>query len=212
MKRVSLWLSVAVGIVAVVALLVWVVTNTPAGNNSQVKSLEEDDWIKGSAEAQVTIIEYSDFQCPACAAYHPILKQLIEEFNGEARLVYRHLPLKAIHKNTELAARAAEAAGKQDKFWEMHDELFNNQEEWAESGKAENLFLGYAEVLGLDGEQFVADLNSKEVKNKVNEDYLDAVSSGLNSTPSFFLNGERIQNPRGYDEFRKLIQSNIQGQ
>ncbi len=174
--------------------------------------ISEDDWIKGNKDAKITLIEYSDFQCPACALYYDIMKDVIDEFGGHIKFVYRHFPLKSKHKNAELAAHAAEAAGLQGKFWEMHDLLFENQEAWSglDKSEAENTFIGYAANLNLNQKQFVDDMSSTKVKDKVNAQYESAQKAGLAGTPTFFFNGEQISNPRGFDAFRTLIRETIE--
>jgi protein-disulfide isomerase len=119
-----------------------------------------NDNSKGNSESSVVLVEYSDFQCPACGAYYPLLKALVEEFGSEIRFVYRHFPL-AQHQHAELAGRAAEAAGKQGKFWEMHDLIFENQQSWTNLRNSEEVFTHYAVQLDLDMEKFKADLDSK---------------------------------------------------
>ena len=116
-------------------------------------------------------------------------------------------PLRQIHPNAQLAAQAAEAVGKQEKFWEMHDMIFENQRTWSNQmrGQAEETFVSYASALNIDIEQFKTDMDSEEVKDKVNNDYQSGIRARVNSTPTFFLNGERIQNPRSYEEFRNII-------
>lgn len=171
--------------------------------------ISQNDNFKGNIESSVVLVEYSDFQCPACGAYFPLLKALVEEFGSEIQFVYRHFPL-AQHQHAELAGRAAEAAGKQGKFWEMHDLIFENQRSWSNLRNAEEAFSQYAGQIGLDMEKFQADLDSQEVKERVRRDYSGGLSSGVNSTPTFFLNGVKLQNPRSYDEFRAVILNALQ--
>ena len=158
----------------------------------------------------MTLLEYSDFQCPACGVYFPIVKQLLEDHPDDVRFVYRHFPLRSIHAKAQLAGQASEAAGLQDKFWEMHDILFERQSVWV-NGDHEELFVSYAQELGLNVEQFKNDLESPDTKNKVDGDYLSAVGAKLNSTPSFFVNGRKITNPRTYEEFKILINEALKG-
>lgn len=165
----------------------------------------KSDWFKGGESAPATLVEYSDFQCPACASYAPLVKALAEEFGNNLKIVYRHFPLNQIHKNADLAARAAEAAGRQGKFWEMHDLIFDNQKQWSDSREAEKIFAGFAEKLGLDAEKFNFDVQSEEIEKAVAEDLASGNGSAVQGTPTFFLNNKKIQNPRSYDEFKKLI-------
>ena len=181
--------------------------NSP--DNKQPLSLTsaviESDWIKGDKDSKIIITEYSDFQCPACASYYEIVKQIHKEFGDKLAIVYRHFPLRQIHANAEIAALSAEAAGKQGKFWEMHDIIFENQKKWESEKNAGEIFIKYAEDLGLNTEQFKQDLDSKEVKDKVEADYQSGVKAGVNHTPTFFINGKEIQNPRSYEEFKNII-------
>lgn len=174
------------------------------GREASILNVSVSDWTKGDNNAAVTLIEYSDLQCPACGLYFSVVKKLQEEFSDRLRFVYRHFPLSQIHKNAEFAAQTTEAAGLQEKFWEMHDLLFLRQEEWS-GGDVQKLFRGYAEILKLDLNKFEKDINSREVKNAVQSDYDGGATLGVNATPTFFLNGQKIANPRSYDEFRSII-------
>jgi protein-disulfide isomerase len=175
------------------------------GSNITVDAVTSHDWVKGNKEAKVVLIEYSDFQCPACAFYYPLLKKLSEEVDDKLAIVYRHFPLTSIHPNAKAAAFAAEAAGKQGKFWEMHDLIFENQSEWKDKRKPDEVFINYAQKLDLNIEQFKIDFNSKEIREKIERAERNAARLGLNSTPTFFLNGKKITNPRNYEDFKNLI-------
>lgn len=164
-----------------------------------------NDRTKGAAEAPHTLVEYSDFQCPACKAYQPMIQQLIKENSDKVRLVYRHYPLRSIHANAQAAAEAAEAANKQGKFWEMHDVLFNTQTDWSSVRSPESKFEEYARSLGLNVEQFKADMKAKEAGNKIDADYLSGTQSGVQGTPTFFLDGKMITSPQSYEEFKALV-------
>lgn len=172
---------------------------------SLADNINESDWIRGDKEAKVIITEYSDFQCPACASYYEIVKMAHKEFGDKLAIVYRHFPLRQIHANADMSALSAEAAGNQGKFWEMHDMIFENQKKWEGDKNAKEIFIKYAEDLGLISEQFKKDLDSKELKEKVEADYQSGVKAGVNHTPTFFVNGKEIQNPRSYEEFKNII-------
>lgn len=203
------FLGIGILIIVAVGLGIWRGWNRSSSPAQSLIEIGENEWIRGNRTASTTLMEYSDFQCPACGAYYPILKQLHQEFGNELRFVYRHFPLRQIHFNAELAARAAEAAGKQGKFWEMHDMIFENQKEWSERGSARNAFIQYAQSLGLDVERFKSDMDAKETKQKVSADYNGGVGFGVNSTPTFFLNGEKLRNPGSYEEFKAVIQAGL---
>lgn len=194
-------------VIALVALMFW------AANVSQINppfsedSIHPLDHIKGNASSTVIVVEYSDFQCPACRNYYFAVKELAVEFGDQVAFVYRHFPLNSIHQNAEIAARAAEAAGKQNKFWEMHDLLFEKQAEWSESPNPTALFESYATLVGISVDQFKSDIVSSEVKNLVRAERARAVKIGLQGTPSFFINGEQIQNPGSVADFRVVIKN-----
>ena len=196
-------------VIAIIAIGMVLVIGFGAKGANQIGSLigtvSDQDWVEGNPNGRVTFVEYSDFQCPACAAYYPLVKRLVQDFGNDIRFVYRYFPLRAIHANADLASRAAEVAVKQGKFWEMHDKIFDNQRMWADSKDAETLFTNYAVSLGLDMYKFKADLVSPEVAQRVESDYESGIKSGVNYTPSFFLNGRKIQNPQSYDEFRAIV-------
>lgn len=170
------------------------------------------DNIKGNPEAKVVLMEYSDFQCPACRSYYPVLRQVVQEFGDRIAFVYRHFPLTGIHANAEFAARAAEAAGEQGKFWEMHDLLFEKQAEWSNSGNVIGIFESYATLLDLDMDKFRIDWRSKEIKNFVSAHKVHSLKSGLQGTPSFFINGKQIQSPDSIEQFRKIILESLSAQ
>jgi protein-disulfide isomerase len=201
-------------IVAIVVLLLGGMSAVRlAKKDTKVESTElsvpvgEGDHKKG--EGKVVLVEYSDFQCPACATYEPALKQLFTDLPGQFTLVYRHFPLRQSHLNAQLAAQASEAANLQGKFWEMHDVLFAKQNEWAPVSNPTPLFISYAGSIGLDTEKFTDDIGSDVVKAKVNTDFVGGQQARVNSTPTFFLDGKKLSNPRNYEEFRSVIEAAV---
>jgi protein-disulfide isomerase len=143
------------------------------------------DHIRGSIDAPVTVVEYGDFECPYCGRAEPVLRELLRDFTN-VRYVWRHLPLTDVHAHAQLAAEAAEAASEQGAFWEMHDSLFDHQD-------ALNVgdLIGYAEQLGLNVERFANDLRKGVGVARVADDVDGADLSGVNGTPTFFINGRR---------------------
>ena len=165
--------------------------------------------VTGNKDASVALVEYSDFQCPACAAYYPIVEQVVEKYGSKISFEYRHYPLTAIHNNAFAAARASEAAGKQGKFWEMYRLLFANQEAWARSSTSQRIFEGYARQLGLDINRYKTDFASSKTNGAINASIREFNSHGWSkSTPTFVLNGKKIQ-PRDAEEFGKLIDQQL---
>lgn len=148
----------------------------------------------GNTESSVILIEYGDFQCPGCRAAHPQVKEVVEEYKDRIAFVFRNFPLTSIHPNALAAAAAAEAAGLQNKYWEMHDALFTNQTAWQNlsSTARTDTFVNYVTTLGLDAAQFRADLEEPSVKQKITFDQALAGKLGVNSTPTFYLNGTKV--------------------
>jgi protein-disulfide isomerase len=148
------------------------------------------DHIRGSARAAVTLVEYGDFQCPFCGQAFWVLRNVEDRLKSDLRFVFRNFPIGEIHPLAQIAAEAAEAAGAQGKFWEMHDMLFENQPELEPE-----LLVSYAGRLGLDLDAFSGDLASRRYRERIHEDFMGGIRSGVNGTPSLFINGERFDEP-----------------
>jgi protein-disulfide isomerase len=172
-------------------------------------AVKPNDWTYGNKDAKVIVVEYLDFECEACRAYHPITTQLKEEYKDSMLFVVRYFPLGG-HRNSRTSAYAAEAAGKQGKFWEMYDLLYANQGEWGEQETVnQEQFEKYAIEAGVDIEQYRKDVVSPEVMKRVDDSYNEAEGLNLQGTPSFFLNGRSIENPKWYAAFKALIENNF---
>ena len=190
--------------------LVYALSNQSAEKPAQVyqeaAKVQTGDHIKWSPAKKTVLVEYADFQCPGCRSFHPILKQFEKdpEIGKKVTLAFRHFPL-SMHKNAVPAARAAEAAGSQGKFWEMADLLFEGQESWADLGNPTDYFVKLAQQLKLDTEKFKTDLNSKEIQAKIDADIASGFRVQVNSTPTFFLQGKKLE-VNTFDEFKKLLQ------
>lgn len=163
----------------------------------------------GVGAAGVTVVEYLDFQCPACANYYPIVKLLKQEYGDRVFFQVRHFPLIQIHQNAMAAHRAAEAAGLQGKFWEMHDLLLENQTAWANSTNPVQFFEDYAGRLGLDMERFRADMVSAPVGDSIQADMRAGQELGVNRTPTFVIDGQVIESPQSIEAFRAVIDQAI---
>ncbi len=159
-----------------------------------------------AVEAKVTIYKYSSYQCPACAYYHSFMKQLKQDYGNDVNIVPKHFPLNN-QSYSHLAARTAEAAKAQGKFAEMHELIFAGQEQWSR-GNAEAIFISYAESLELDMEKFRFDINSADINRIVIADRREGMDLGVNSTPTFYINGDKIEeNPGSYPLFKELVES-----
>ncbi|MBU0898986.1 MAG: DsbA family protein [Nanoarchaeota archaeon] len=158
-----------------------------------------------SGLAAVTIIEYSDFQCPYCARVVPTINQIKQTYGDKVEMVYKHFPLN-FHDQAQKAAEASEAAREQGKFWEMHDKIFENQNSMSVAN-----YKKWAAELGLNTEQFNAALDSGKYAQLVNNDLQEGKVAGVSGTPTFFINGQKLVGARPFSEFKKIIDSELQG-
>ena len=166
-------------------------SNTTPTQRMQAQPGAPNPYAKGGASARVTLEEFSDFQCPACSGLAPGLKRVAAEYGDRARVVFRHYPLN-MHRYAFIASRAAEAAGLQGKFWEMHDMLYENQKEWSDSMEPRVQFDSYATRLGLDVQKFKADMERQESADRIRADMMRGNSLGVKGTPTVFLNGREL--------------------
>ncbi|MEA2707648.1 MAG: hypothetical protein QOF78_249 [Phycisphaerales bacterium] len=162
---------------------------------------ERRDHIRGPRDAAVTLVEYGDFECPHCGRAHFILQDLEAMMGDRYRLVFRNFPLSQIHPYAERAAEAAEAAGAQGLFWEMHDTLFEHQDALEDED-----LVAYADEIGCDLPRFQMDLLQGRFRERVREDFLGGVRSGVNGTPTFFINGRRHDAPWDLDALAEAIE------
>jgi protein-disulfide isomerase len=165
--------------------------------------------VRGPENAKVTVVEFSDFQCPACGATQPLVKQLLDKHGNEIRFVYRHFPLTQLHPNAMLAALAAQAAASFNQFWAYHDLLFASQSEWSDlpADQAQQKFLDYAEKLQIDKTEFSKRIDSSEAHQQITDDISDGTKAGLEATPTFFVNGNETAAPQLLSTVESLLKS-----
>jgi protein-disulfide isomerase len=164
--------------------------------------IQPEDHVEGSPEAQYTLVEYGDYECPACGSLFVTIRQLHEQFGDEIRLVFRHYPLSGRHPHAQQAAEAAEAAGAQNRFWEMHNLLFEHQDALG----SKDLYK-YAEQMGLDSKQFRNELKKRVYEERVREDFRRGVANGVYGTPGLFINGIRYDGGLDPDSILKQLKS-----
>lgn len=198
------------------AIFVFGKNSDKATNNNQTSGTVSSHTIAATGpentnNKKVTLLVYGDFQCPVCSQYSNIEKQLIQKFQNEMNFTFRHFPLDSIHQNARAASRAAEAAGLQGKFFEMHDLLYQNQSSWSSTSDPLVIFTSYAEQLGLDSNKFKTDFASEAVNNTINADLNEGNGKGVSGTPTYFLNGKKLDNKDlgSYEDFEKIIQAEI---
>jgi protein-disulfide isomerase len=186
MKKYSAVLIIAG--VLLIAIIAGVLLLRSRGNND----ISPQQPVESSSPSVVTLEEFGDYQCPPCAQLHPTIKEIKQQFGPNLNFVFRNLPL-TIHKNALIAAQAAEAARVQNRFWEMHDFLYQNQDVWKDDKNPEARFVKYAGDLGLDAARFEQDLAGDQVRFRIQAD-LDAASRlGINATPTILINGRQLK-------------------
>jgi protein-disulfide isomerase len=160
-----------------------------------------EDHIQGDPDAELTLVEYGDYECPHCGRAHGIVKQVQKHFGRRLRFVFRNFPLTQIHPNAQTAAEAAEFAGAHGRFWEMHDRIYENQDRLGLP-----LLFTLAEELGLDPQDLRAALTAGEFEPRVRRDFLSGVRSGVNGTPTFFLGEQRHDGPWEFDDLVRALE------
>jgi protein-disulfide isomerase len=206
------WIILTVVIVALVGLFIATKpkTDSSAEFKGDAKQILADDHVRNARDKKVVLIEYADFQCPTCEAFYPLLKELETSYRDHVSFVFRHFPIRTAHNNAQAAALAAEAAGKQGKFFEMHDRLFETQQTWRQAASSQQpLFESYAEELGLDMTKFKQDYAAPETATRINRDVSSGSQFNVAGTPTFVLNGKKIANPQSLDAFKKVLDDAI---
>ena len=208
-KRILTW----GGFIIIIGLIVWgmIAASKKHPTTSEVaiplpSPVTSADWARGNPNAPVTMVEYGDFQCPACQSYYPVVEQVFAAASSTLRMIFREFPLPQ-HADAIPAAKAAEAAGDQGKFWDMYNLLYSNGSDWDNLPDPTSVFVGYAQSLGLNLTQFNTDMNSTTTAQKISDSVTTGTAAGIDATPTFFINGYRIENPESYDEFIQAIQS-----
>jgi len=174
-------------------------------NSYETSGFVDGNYLPATASATTTLVEFGDYECPACGVYAPYVKQLLTDFAGKITFVFRNYPLPQ-HKNALISAYAVEAAGLQGKYWQMHEKMYATQNDWVNLNDPKNTFVGYAQNLGLNVDKFTADMDSSQIKDLVQSDMSDGNAVGLTETPTFYLNNLKINITGSYDQFKNLIQ------
>ena len=211
--------KIIIGISIVVAVLVSLgVYNYKQNKSKEMDSIKntvadksllirEDSKTVGPSNAKITLVEFADFECEACAAAHPILQKILKEYDGKIQFVFRHFPN---HFNSMLAAKSAEAAGQEGKFWEMHDKLLENQLEWGEKKvPVTEAFVKYAKEIGINVPTFTDLISGKTFEEKILRDKQDGIALGVRATPTFYLNGKKYEGIPPYEELKKIIDKEL---
>jgi len=205
--------NLAIGSILVIVLfgvltISYFLTNQsqPETIQKEINAVRQNDGVKWKSKSKNILIEYSDFQCPACKTFHDVIDEIEKISTPDAAYVFRHFPLYQIHDKAYVSSYAAEAAKKQGKFWEMEKALYDNQSNWSTLANPTEYFKKLANEIGLDVKQFEEDLKSESVKNNVAGDLSEAEKLKLNATPTFFLNGKKLE-ISDFNQFKELILS-----
>jgi protein-disulfide isomerase len=194
------------------AIIIGVVAVLSASSQKTVNSSIKDVLIRADSNkmevknAKVTLVEFGDYQCPACKAAQPTVEKIRQDYKGKITFVFRNFPLPQ-HQNALVSSEAAEAAGEQGKYWEMNSLLYSHQDEWSNLTNPIDKFVGYAKSLGLDTDKFRKSIEEKKFEQKITGDKTDGETAGVNSTPTFFLNNEKLVGGQNYSFLKEKIDS-----
>lgn len=213
-KEAKILIAIAVVVVIGGVLLAVFANPQPKDPGAPVDSqslVRDSSHMTGQVGAKVTVVEFGDFQCPACGAAHPVVKQIIEAYkdNPDVNFVFRNFPLDSIHPNAHISAEAAEAAGAQGKYWEMNNMLFERQDEWSTMSDPLDTFVGYAQTLGLNTDTFRQAVSQRLYAEVIKADYADGQAATVNSTPTFFINGVKEAGGMSFNDFKAKIDAEL---
>ena len=186
-------------------------TNSPADLSAKDTPGAQPPHIRGNPNAPVTLEEFADFECPSCGTYYSELKKIEADYGDKLRVIFREFPLYPTpHRHALIAAQAAEAAGLQARFWEMHDKLYENQKPWSDANDVLPIFIQFAKDIGIDPDRFARDLNGEVVAARITHDGIRAHALGVTGTPTFFVNGKPPDN-FSPDGLRATIDAALRG-
>lgn len=208
------FLGVIVAILVIFGSIIVSSSKNEAKNGDKSASTTLTQHVEGQGKSGVTLVEYGDYQCPFCQQYYATVKDVAATYDEQIHFQFRNFPITSRHPNAFAAARAAEAAALQDKFWEMHDLLYQNndpngQAGWVAASDPTTYFNQFAEQIGLDMTKFKADFASEKVNDLVNADMKEGTRLGVSGTPTFFLDGKQVQIGNTADAFKKVLDAEI---
>jgi len=206
-----IWITVAMSAIGIIGIFLLLLSSSSgegiSGEKRDEYLVREDTHVLGQNDARIQLVVFEDFQCPACVLYVTEFEKVKKQYGEELVFVFRHFPLRTIHPSAQITSEAAEAAGSQGKFYELHDILYSRQDEWSKLEQEELILkmVEYAEELGLNIELFEAELREGKYTEKVNRDFSDGEKLRVNATPTVFINGRKVSNPTA-DNISKLIE------
>jgi protein-disulfide isomerase len=164
---------------------------------------------RGPESAAVTLVEFGDYQCPSCAAYHPVVKEILNRYPTQVRLEFHHFPLISIHPNAMAAAKAVEAAGEQGHYWEMHDAIFEYQNQWSTRPDPKPVFAALATQIGINGAILVQTMDNPQIQERILRDVQRGDKVNVQAVPTFLINGEQIHVKLGVEDFVQVIEARL---
>ena len=183
-----------------------------AGKNEPTSKLDLQavgGHFRGPENAEVTLVEFGDYQCPSCGAYHPFVKEILNRYPTKVRLEFHHFPLITIHPNSMAASKAAEAAGQQGHYWEMHDALFEYQAQWAERPDPKPIFAALANKIGINPTILLQDMENPALQERILKDVEQGDKSAIQAVPTFFIKGQQVHIKATTDDFVQVIEANL---
>lgn len=204
---------IVAAIVIVIGFVVYAMTRSDSSGTTATQPATAEDvaaisqgHTTGNASAKVVVTEFGDYQCPVCGTWYPYIHNtFLPQYQDKVAFVFKNFPLTQVHKNAQISAQAAEAAGLQGKFWEMHNKLYETQTEWSEQSDPSGKFADYAGQIGINVNQFKSDLNSQKVKDIVQKDADLATKLNLQGTPTFFINGNQVTIKTGFEDLKNAV-------
>jgi protein-disulfide isomerase len=205
------WGVIAVVVLVLVGIFAFSGHNDSKSSSSKSSSTKPTQHIEGQGKSGVTVVEYGDYQCPYCGEAYPVIKEAVTNLDDQIYFQFRNFPLQNVHQNAFAAARAAEAAGLQNKFWEMHNALYENQNQWSSLSNPVPFFDKLAKQVGLDVDRFKTDYVSSTVNNLINADMAAGTKLGVQATPTFFVDGKQtdLQYGKGAATVEQIIKDAI---
>jgi protein-disulfide isomerase len=164
---------------------------------------------RGPEDAQVTLVEFGDYQCPSCAAYHPFVKEILNRYPKQVRLEFHHFPLITIHPNAMAAHKAVEAAGEQGHYWEMHDALFDHQTQWATRPDPKPAFAAIANGIGINGTILLQAMENPQIQERILKDVERGDRAGVQFVPTFYINGQQVPLKMSMEDFVQVIETHL---
>jgi protein-disulfide isomerase len=164
---------------------------------------------RGPETAQVTLVEFGDYQCPSCGFYHPLVKEILNRYPTQVRLEFHHFPLITIHPNSMAASKAVEAAGEQGHYWEMHDAVFANQNLWADKPDPKPIFAAIANKIGINGTILVQAMDSPAIQARILKDVEQGDKANIQAVPTFFIKGQQVHIQASVEDFVKVIEAQL---